>query len=415
MFADRGSSGTPNRSARLLVLLAEDPSPLGTGDRIANFGMLAALAQRFDLTVLPGFDSKSGAPSSDGLLGPSVRMVTPARHATSDRFLRAKRIFRSLVLRQPMRYGTRMHPGVASLLRDLGGEADAIIFLDNYFVMYLSDQLRAPTLIHFHNVDGWSAGCSPPSGLLRQWQYAFELRRIRRVERIAIEAADAVSVTSAAERDRIRRLYGATSIRVVPSGVPVPVSVRRRPVSNRIGWIGSLKYGPNCDGLRRFVANTWPHMCQRHEAQLAIAGSCCPPDIAAMSGTNNIDVLGYVEDEEGFFSTLQAGIVPLWDGAGVKLKTLTMMAYGVPVVSTSVGAEGLTGLSQENMIVVDTDGEFQAALCGIIGNPSRAEVMGECGREFVRSRYSWEVTGEVMTDLVSALLNDDCGSVGTAS
>jgi hypothetical protein len=162
---------------------------------------------------------------------------------------------------------------------------------------------------------------------------AFETRVLSR--------ADSVSVTSNDEARRVVDLYGCEP-EVWPSTVRASVAPPTPDLlSSRILWLGSLNYAPNTDGLTRFLS----------EARARLSASELTVVVVGSGGTDTlrehyeayecVEYLGFVEDLSTLVAGCRAGVVPLWDGAGVKLKTVTMMSLGLPVASTHVGLEGL--------------------------------------------------------------------------
>jgi len=150
---------------------------------------------------------------------------------------------------------------------------------------------------------------------------------------------DGVVVTSDEEKRRLSALYGIAADAVIPSGIDLPQRGLRASGSGIVAWIGGHGYPPNRDGLVRFVEEAWEPLGQAGY-RLLVAGSDPPPEIVGLAKANGIEILGFVEDLDLFLSQADVAVVPLWAGAGVKLKTVTFLGAGIPVVSTSIGIEG---------------------------------------------------------------------------
>ncbi|MGX4653452.1 glycosyltransferase [Micromonospora sp. SCSIO 07396] len=210
-----------------------------------------------------------------------------------------------------------------------------------------------------------------------------------RFERRALAHCATVSVTSDDEADRLRRYHGRDATFVLPSCVPLPTGHLPRPRERQLVWLGSFAYEPNLTGLRRFLAEGWPPLA-RAGFTLTLLGSGLAGSTRAELGQHpGVRVRGYVEDLRPALAGVRAGIVPLWSGAGVKLKTLTLLAHAIPVFTTRVGAEGLPA-SPAVRIAPDP-----AAMAGqILGTPPGAldamavEAARLVGQGFSEARFA---------------------------
>ncbi|GAA0811164.1 glycosyltransferase [Spirilliplanes yamanashiensis] len=162
-----------------------------------------------------------------------------------------------------------------------------------------------------------------------------------RFEGTALARCRTVSVTSADEDARLLAAHGRRADFVVPSCVPLPDGHRPRPVPRRLVWLSSFSYRSNLLGLLRFLDEGWPALRAAGHT-LALVGSGLTGDVRArLAAYDGLEVLGFADDLRPVLASARAGVVPLWSGAGVKLKTLTLLAHSVPVFSTPVGAEGV--------------------------------------------------------------------------
>ncbi|MFC0533234.1 glycosyltransferase family 4 protein [Phytohabitans kaempferiae] len=162
-----------------------------------------------------------------------------------------------------------------------------------------------------------------------------------RFEARALAHCGTVSVTSDEEAARLLTSHGRKADFTLPSCVPVPDGHVPAPRQRELVWLSSFAYRSNLLGLRRFLDEAWEPL-RRAGFALTLVGSGLSngmrDELAAYDG---VRVLGYVDDLRPVLAGARAGIVPLWSGAGVKLKTLTLLAHSVPVFSTPVGVEGV--------------------------------------------------------------------------
>lgn len=394
-----------SRRLRVLAISGRLPLPSTDGDRIANFGLLRALASEHDVTLVSilAADDNLKISGYNNLFNPdqvSLVALSAAPELSRTRRAALRRLTVGLFTGMPPRYQSHCHPTLCDKVRVMSKNSDIVVFLDNMFAQYVHCS-TAPVILHMHNVDGWSAATYKPVGISSYLLKKSSLRQIRNVEGRAVRAAQAVTVTSKEEAKRLVDLYGLNPFAVVPSGVDIPDIVPRNAGSPVVAWLGNHSYGPNSDGLRRFIEESWPLVHEISSAELWIAGADPPQSIQSLEGTEGIKVLGYVEDLTDFFSSVSVGVVPLWAGAGVKLKTITMLSNGIPTVSTTVGAEGIDHERSRALVVVDDPREISRSIVQLLKDRELAETMGERGRDLVRSKFSWRVTGAILNATIS--------------
>jgi polysaccharide biosynthesis protein PslH len=192
----------------------------------------------------------------------------------------------------------------------------------------------------------------------------------------ALARCATVSVTSDEEAARLRISHGRKADFTLPSCVPVPEGHVPAPRERELVWLSSFAYRSNLLGLRRFLDEAWESL-RGAGFSLTLVGSGLTDGVRAeLAAYEGVRVLGYVDDLRPVLAEARAGIVPLWSGAGVKLKTLTLLAHSVPVFSTPVGAEGVppdpavrvaptpAGLAEQILAATaaDLDGMAAAAL-----------------------------------------------------
>lgn len=134
------------------------------------------------------------------------------------------------------------------------------------------------------------------------------------------------------------------------------------------GWLAG-DASPNVDALAWFVSDVLPRLLEyRPEIRLRVTGANPPPAARALAGPA-VNFVGFTPDLRSMYETARVVVVPMRFGAGVKVKCIEALQYGVPVVSTSVGAEGLGLHDSRAVIVADDAGEFAAALLALYAGP----------------------------------------------
>ena len=179
---------------------------------------------------------------------------------------------------------------------------------------------------------------------------------LRALELDLIARADASIVVSSSEFDLLRGLLPSAPLHRIPILRETPrVSPEAKTPSVRPDFlfIGGFDHMPNGDGVKYFVKDVLPILRARgFTNRFVIAGSNVPDEIAALA-SENIEVRGYVKDLASLFANCRLSVAPLRIGAGVKGKIVTSLSYHVPVVATSIGAEGMNLRHDENILIAD--------------------------------------------------------------
>ncbi|MFW6074697.1 MAG: glycosyltransferase, partial [Chloroflexota bacterium] len=109
-----------------------------------------------------------------------------------------------------------------------------------------------------------------------------------------------------------------------------------------------------------------------------------------------VGVAGRVDDVGPYLASAQVAVVPLHSGSGTRLKILDAFAAGVPVVSTTVGAEGINGIDGEHLLIADSAAGFAAAVLKLLREPALRTALTTNARELVERQYTWNAAGSAL-------------------
>jgi glycosyltransferase involved in cell wall biosynthesis len=155
-------------------------------------------------------------------------------------------------------------------------------------------------------------------------------------------------------------------------------------------FTGSMDWLPNEDGMVYFVRDVLP-LIRREEpsATLSIVGRAPTPAIAKLGSEYGVEVTGRVDDVRPHMAAAAVYVVPLRIGGGTRLKIFEAMAMGKPVVSTTVGAEGLPVQPGADIAIADSASAFADAVVRLFRDEAERTRMGEAARRLVAERYDW--------------------------
>lgn len=248
-----------------------------------------------------------------------------------------------------------------------------------------------------HNVETtiWRRLAANASNPLSRRYLRLQADRMLRYERQVCRAAGRVIAVSEEDASVMRRLFGVERVSAVPTGVDIayfkPPSPAPAPKADLV-FVGSMDWLPNIDGLHWFVRDVLPLIREKRPGcSLTIAGRLPVRAITAMAEQDAlISVTGTVPDIRPYLWGARVSVVPLRIGGGTRLKIYEAMAAGAPVVSTTVGAEGLTAHPPRDIRIADSPQEFAGACVELLDDRSLAARQVNAAAEMVAANFSWE-------------------------
>jgi glycosyltransferase involved in cell wall biosynthesis len=203
-----------------------------------------------------------------------------------------------------------------------------------------------------------------------------------------IHQADETWVTSRVEQKLLQKMWPEKSIQLVSNIVDIPGSSTPFELRRDFLFIGSFQHTPNTDAVLFFLKEIYPLVSQRlGDAKFYIIGEKPPSEIVTLA-SERVVVAGLQRDVRPFFENAKLSVAPLRFGAGVKGKINQSMAFGVPVVATSVAVEGMELNDREDILVADEPEEFARALIDLCESEELWTRLSENGIRKTRALYS---------------------------
>lgn len=260
-----------------------------------------------------------------------------------------------------------------------------------------------PSVLTHHNIesqlmtrraasDGWAAGT-----------YAsMQSRKLRRYEARVSPLFDVNVVVSSVDEIELRSIAPGISTVVVPNGVDTSYFVPgNESDAASVVWAGGMNMFANRDAVTYFVERIWPRICrERPDVVFHVIGQDAPPQLTEFAARDSrLKVHGFVEDVRSFIQQASVYVVPIRVGGGTRLKVLDALALGKPIVSTSIGCEGIDVTDGLNIRVADDPGDFAAAVVDLLSDTKQRRTLGSAARSLAESRYAW---GPITDTLVGA-------------
>lgn len=198
----------------------------------------------------------------------------------------------------------------------------------------------------------------------------------------------------------------ADNLRVVGNGVDLAMfrPDSEREVGDRVQLMfsGVMDYFPNVNAMEWFVESVWPQVKSAHPGvQLTIAGMNPTDEVLAMAEDSDVTVTGFVEDMIPYFHQADIFIAPFQIARGVQNKILQAFACGIPVVSTSIGAEGIDCHDGRDLLLAATADDFAKNITRLICEADSYQSIRNSALALVNDNYTWAAKNEALHNLLN--------------
>ncbi|MDP1623992.1 MAG: glycosyltransferase family 4 protein [Bacteroidales bacterium] len=268
-----------------------------------------------------------------------------------------------------------------------------IVQLETLFMCPYIDVIReyskAKIVLRTHNIEHliWQRISEETKNPVKRWYLRHLSGTLRNYEHNAVVKVDGIVAITRGDAEYFKHL---SHIQVIdlPFGIEPEDYTRLPPATEfpSLFSLGSMNWIPNQEGIRWFLEHVWPDVHRQFpDLKYYLAGREMPEWMHTLK-SENVIVLGEVEDARAFLASKAIMIVPLFSGSGIRVKIIEGMAAGKTIISTAIGAEGIGCTHHENILIANSPCEFfemisicctNSALCTKIGNQARLLVEKE--------------------------------------
>ena len=393
---------------RILFLTQVLPYPPDSGGKIKAFNLIRYLAQQHEV-ILASLIRSSREREYLAYLQPYCRRIEPVVLERS-RLKDAAALFGGVLSGRPFSIERDRSPEMQAAVNQLVEEErpDVLHVVQLNMAQYVRAVNHIPKILDQENAVSTVVErlyrLQGPG--LRKALACWEWRRLARHEGEVCKAFDHVLTVTEEDKRALQRLTnGQGNFTVVPIGIDCDAvqPILRKPGARNIISIGNLHWPPNADGLLWFAREIFPLVRQQiPDARFYIVGKNPPREVCRLQDSGlkqpatcnlkpetSIVVTGYVEDPTPYFADSAVFIVPLRAGGGMRVKILDAWARGIPIVSTTIGCEGIEVRDGENILIADIPQDFAQAVARVIRDRELAQRLAENGRKWVEEKYDW--------------------------
>ncbi|MDX8129465.1 glycosyltransferase [Methylomonas sp. OY6] len=190
---------------------------------------------------------------------------------------------------------------------------------------------------------------------------------------------------------------------ILPNIHKIPERLLRTPPYTKLLFVGAFKHEPNIDAIHYFCKEIFPKILEVNpNFQLEVVGPN-PPESVLELQSENIFIRGFIEDLEEHYRNAHISIAPLRFGGGMKGKIGEALSYGIPVVTTQIGAEGFGLTNNENILVAETSNQFAELVLKVSRDEQFYEKLSINGYNFIKDKYSEDATNKRITEIIDSI------------
>lgn len=295
--------------------------------------------------------------------------------------------------------------GAATIETALAQEPDVVVFDFPHSAILAPEQIGVPSVMFTHNVEAeiFQRHRQVARFPLYRFIWRDQYRKMHSFEKTVLSKFDSVIAVSERDCEFFRTEYGTATCGVIPTGVDTDFFSYKPPDNQRqVVFCGSMDWMANIDGINWFFDEVWPLIRQRvPDATMKVVGRT-PPDALVSricSAAPEWRFTGFVDDVRNHICGAAAFVIPLRVGGGTRIKAFEAMAMGAPVVSTSIGIEGLPVTNGEHYLAADDPGEFAGQVTSLLNDGAMRQRISESARQLVEDRYGFQRAAKVFEDL----------------
>ncbi len=236
---------------------------------------------------------------------------------------------------------------------------------------------------------------------------AINHRKLKREELAAWARFDGCTFTSDRDEAMARQEVPTARTSVIPNGVDMDAF---RPVDGdqtkplTVLFFGAINYFPNTDAVLFFLREVVPILARRHPSvEVRIVGPGAPAEIVALEN-KHVKVVGFVEDLRAEIAQATVVVAPLRIGGGTRLKIVEAMAMAKPIVSTTLGAEGLNLTHEQDILLADSPESLAHEISRVLNDREFGARLGQAARQTAEARYSWNAAAQKLSAFYGSLV-----------
>lgn len=352
---------------KILFLTTEVPYPLDNGGKIRTFNMIKGLSSKFDIDLISFYEGRDDFKYKElDDVCSSVNMIKLLFTNSKSKKVLVKNVVKSFINNRPFIVEKFINREYEKKINDMISKNTyySVIFDHLNITSYCKKMrnINSLKILSEHNCEYLilKRRYENEKSILKKLYLKYEYSKTEKYEKYMIKNFDKVIMLTEEDKQCISgKEIQDDKISIVP--ISVDTNYKKSNYNNEIKnlmFLGTMSWYPNEHGIIWFLNNVWPLIIKSNrKIKLYIVGKNPSDEIKKMS-SDRVIVTGYVDDVNKYIEICNVCIVPLFIGGGMRVKILECMAKGIPVISTSIGAEGIKYTRNNEIVIADTPEEF---------------------------------------------------------
>ena len=316
-------------------------------------------------------------------------------------YTRIRHLFSTL----PIPVRTDRHTsGVSMVTQLINGVPDVAVFDFAHAGVLAPRTITCASLMFTHNVEAeiFRRHKDIATSLIHRAIWRNQYRKMHDYEERTLRRFDVVVAVADRDKEQFVGDYGIHEPFVIPTGVDLDFFTFKAPERTKdVVFIGSMDWMANQEGVAYFMDQVWDKIAGKvPDARMTVVGRSPPGSMVQEAKRRGINwqFTGFVDDVRPYVHGAAVSVIPLNIGGGTRLKAYEAMAMGSPVVSTSIGMEGLPAKPDEHYLCADGPDEFASAVIALLKDPGRRIALAKDARAFVEQNFSYTVAARAFEE-----------------
>jgi len=385
------------------------PAPPNDGGAIYVYNITKHMAHRSHELIMASFESNRHKQEPDLLSSYCTLYSLPAKFKPYN----IPSVLKSTITRHPVSIQHRMDiPLMGDILSQIPDNDFDIISVEGIHSGHFIDLLKKrypgiPIILRQANVEHLllERNARKTTNPLIRWFLLDQARLMKKFEHDAMLSVEGVTAVTPVDRHKFLDMIPDLNCEVVEDGADVPKLRSLERDNNTLLAISNWVWRPNIEGLKWFVKHVWPDLHKNNpDLKFEIAGHGIPEWFQDKLKNSGITCLGFVDDIEYYRQKATVLIVPLLSGSGLKLKILEGLASGIPIITTSIGAEGIAIEPGTHYLLAETPKDFMNQTGKLLDDRNLQQKLSNNGRALIEEKYQWDKKAEVLESFMNEII-----------
>lgn len=279
---------------------------------------------------------------------------------------------------------------------------------------YVNNINKTPFVLTNHNVESLRLmrRASNENNKIMRHLLKVQANKLFDYEKMVMKSTSHCIVVSEDDKKYLKEFNPSCNFYVIPNGVDTKYYRPERNESDQrseILWIGNMADPYNRQGIQYFVKEIFDSVVQQIPDILwTVVGKEPPDELISLQKQypNNIQIIGYVDDVREYYNKANVLVVPLLSGSGTKLKVIEGLGMGMPIVTTSIGAEGIDVQPGRDIEIANSSYDFAKSVINLLQNKTKRDEIKINARRIATEKYDWNIIGELLKSAYIETIRD---------